>query len=160
MTNYLTLVITASFFCTLISALMSEKGAGKTAKVVVNLVMLAVVILPVINGLKTFSNNISLPVINDISSHNIDNEEDDVRVYREWLAKTTALKLSDEIEESVLHGTGIKVRVECPWHFEGDSVVFDKLKIFTASDKRYHENIENYVKLHFSLDGECLKEVE
>ncbi len=160
MANYLTLVITASFFCTLISALMNEKGAGKTAKVIVNLVMLAVIILPVINGLTTFSNNISLPVINDISSHNIDNKEDDIRVYREWLAKTTALELSNEIGESVHYGTGIKVRVECPWHFEGDNVVFDKIKIYTASDERYYENIENYVKLHFSLDGECFKEVE
>jgi hypothetical protein len=43
MAEYLTTVVTVSFFCTLISSLMAEKGAGKTAKTVINVVMLSVV---------------------------------------------------------------------------------------------------------------------
>lgn len=160
MSNYLTLVITASFFCTLVSSLLNEKGAGKTAKAVINIVMLCVIIMPIIKSLSSFSNNLAIPVIKDNNAHIIDNKEDDTRLYREWLAKTTASQLSENIQSSVKEGTGFDVRVECPWHFEGNNVVFDKIKIYTASDKRYFESIINYVKLHFSLDSECLREVE
>lgn len=160
MANYLTLVITASFFCTLISSLLQDKGAGKTAKAVINVVMLCIIILPVIKSLSSFSNNLAIPVIKDDSAHIIDNKEDDTRLYREWLAKTTATQLSENIESSIKEGTGLDVRVECPWHFEGDNVVFDKIKIYTASEKRYFESIVNYVKLHYSLDSECFREVE
>lgn len=160
MADYLTLVVTVSFFCTLVTSLLSEKSSGKTAKAVINVVMLAVVIMPIINAVATFSGNTAVPVIKEESVHSIDNTEDGIRSYREWLAKVTASKLSQEIEDSVRDGMGITVRVECPWHFEGDNVVFDKLIIYTASEKRYYEKITNYVKLHFSLDSACTREVE
>lgn len=160
MAEYLTLVVTVSFFCALVSAVMGEKGSGKTARAVINVIMLAVVVLPIVNAVANFSSNISVPVINEGYSHSIDNKKDDVTVYREWLAKVTATQLSEEIERSVKDGIGITVRVECPWHFEGENVVFDRLRIYTASEERYFEKIESYVKLHFSLDGTCTREVE
>lgn len=160
MADYLTMVVTAAFFCSLISSLVSDRGAGKTAKAVINIVMLSVIILPIVNALATFSSNLAIPVINEGYSHSIDNKEDDITVYREWLARVTASQLSEEIQTSVKDGTGITVRVECPWHFEGENVVFDKIRMYTASEERYFENIINYVKLHFSLDSECFKEVE
>lgn len=160
MGNYLTLVVTASFFCALISSLLNDKGAGKTAKVIVNITMLTVVVIPVISGIKGFKENLAIPVINEEYQHNIDNEESEKLLYRRWLAKTTASKVSEEIEKSVKSGTGITVRVECPWHIEGEDVVFDKIMIYTKSEKRYFQSIVNYVKLHFSFDCECFEEVE
>lgn len=160
MADYLTLVVTVSFLCTLVSSLLREKGSGKTAKAVISVIMLSVVILPIITAISNFSTNVSVPVINDEYSHSIDNKEDGITEYRRWLAKVTASQLSDEVEASVKNGMGITVRVECPWHFEGENVVFDKLKIYTACEERYFEKIVNYVKLHFSLDSVCTREVE
>lgn len=160
MANYLTSVITASFVCAVVSSLLKDNGTGKTAKAVVNIVMLSVMIIPIINGISNFSHDLAIPVINDEYRHSIDNKENEIILYRQWLARVTASELSDEIEKSVKSGTGITVRVECPWHTEGENVVFDKIKIYTASEKRYYERIVNYVKLHFSLECECQEEVE
>ncbi len=159
MADYLTLILTASFFASVISTLVKDKGAGKSARVVISLIMLSVIILPIVNGLKNFSSNIEIPVINENYSHIIDNKDNEMKIYREWLAKTTATQLSSDMELSIKNGIGIEVRVECPWHFEGENVVFDKVKIYTATDERYYEKIINYVKLHYSLDSECFEEV-
>ena len=160
MANYLTMVVTASFFCTLISSLLGERGVSKTAGAVVNIVMLAVVIIPILGAVKNFYSELAIPVINEEYRHSIDNKENETLLYREWLARVTAIGLSEEIEASVKSGTGISVRVECPWHTEGENVVFDKIRIYTSSEERYYESIERYVKLHFSLDCECFEEVE
>lgn len=159
MSEYLIIVVSASFFCAIVSALLGDRGVGKTSKTVISLVMLTIVILPVINSLITFSNNLAIPVINSYSEHINVNEDDELRGYREWLAKTTASELAAEIEKSIKNGMGFTVRVECPWHFSGNDVVFDKIQIYAASDERYFDKIKNYVKLHFSLDSECIKEV-
>lgn len=160
MADYLSFVIIASFFCTVVSALLNENGIGKTAKAVINIVMLVIVISPFLRGLCVFSDFVNVAVINSEQHHIIDSEEDDVKKYREWLANVTAKELSKEISESVRNGIGITVRVQCPWHFEAENVVFDKIRIYTSSQPRYYDSIENYVKLHFSLDSECIKEVE
>lgn len=160
MADYLVLIVTASFFCAVISSLLNDKGAGRTAKAIVKIAMLAIVVTPIISTVTNLSENLALPVINDEYRHNIDNKENEKLLYREWLAKVTASRVSKEIETSVKNGIGIDVRVECPWHAEGEDVVFDKIRIYTKSDKRNFLSIVNYVKLHFSFDCECFEEVE
>ena len=159
MSDYLISVLTASFICTVISSFMSDTGSAKTAKAVMSVIMAAIIIMPIISSLKNISENIAVPVINEKYSH-IDDTEDDVREYRRWLAEITAAEMSESIESTVKSGVGIDVRVVCPWHFEGNDVVFEKLKIYTSANERYFEKIETYVKLHYSFDCECIKEVE
>lgn len=160
MASFLTQIVVASFFCAIINALASEKGSGKTVKTVTSLVMLCLVIFPMVKSIISFYDKFDIPVINDRDEHINYSREDDTLLYREWLAKTTANELSETIKVSVKEGTGLSVRVECPWHFEGENVVFDKIKVYTSASKSYYESITNYVKLHFSLDCECYKEVE
>lgn len=160
MSGYLVTVITAAFFCSLINSLLTEKGAGKTAKSIVAIVMVMVTVLPILKFIVSFSKEISLPVINDYESHIIDSEDEDIRLYRKWLAETTAKELEKEIESSLKSGTGLTVRAECPWSFNGNDVVFDVVKLYTDADERYYKKIENYVKLHFSLESKCQKEVK
>ena len=159
MSDYLINVLTASFICTVISSFMGEKGSAKTAKAVMGVIMAAIIIMPIINSLKNISENVAIPVINEKHSH-IDSTEDDIREYRGWLAEITADEMSESIENTVKNGVGIDVRVVCPWHFEGNDVVFEKLKIYTSANEKYFGKIETYVKLHYSFDCECIKEVE
>ncbi len=153
MVEYLTLVVTASFFSTLIIELLGEKGSGKLAKVTVRLVMLAIVIFPITNALINFSGEIAIPVINNETLHNIDSEDADIKLYRQWLADTTAKELSNEIQASVKEGLGLDISVRCTWHFVGNDVVFDKIKVYTDADGAQFDKIQSYIKLHFSLES-------
>ena len=156
MAEYLTLIITLSLFCGIINIFFDEKGVGKTSRTVVNLVMLSCIVIPIIKTLVFFQDNVAIPVINENNLHINEVEESDTATYRKWLAKITAEDVAREIENSVKKYTGFEVRVECPWHVEEENVVFEKIKIYTSSDKRYHEKIENTVKLHYHLDAECI----
>lgn len=159
MSDYLISVLTASFICAVISSFIGEKGSAGTAKAVMSVIMAAIIIMPIINSIKNISENVAIPVINEKYSH-IDDTEDDIKEYRRWLAGITAEEMSESIETTVKSGVGIDVRVVCPWHFEGNDVVFEKLKIYTSANERYFEKIETYVKLHYSFDCECIREVE
>ena len=59
MSGYLVTVITAAFFCSLINSLLTEKGAGKTAKSIVAIVMVMVTVLPILKFIVSFSKEIS-----------------------------------------------------------------------------------------------------
>ncbi|MBE6650912.1 MAG: hypothetical protein E7613_06325 [Ruminococcaceae bacterium] len=159
MSEYLIGVVTASLICTVIGSFVSDKGSGKTAKAVISIIMTAIIIIPITSSLENISENLAFPVINERNAH-IDNTEDDIREYRGWLAGITATEMSKSIQGAIKENLGIDVRVVCPWHFEGDDVVFEKLKIYTGANERYFEKIETYVKLHYSFDCQCIKEVE
>lgn len=159
MYGYLTAVITTAFFCALINAILPQKGVGRLARSVVAIVMVTVTVFPIVRAVITFSEEMAIPVINEKSTH-INDSEEDLKTHRKWLAETAAESLCEEIARSVKDGTGLTVRVECPWHFSGNDVVFDEILLYTDADKRYYDRIENYVKLHFSLECECQKEIK
>ena len=156
MAEYLTLIITVSLFCGIINIFFDEKGVGKTSRTVVNLVMLSCIVIPIMKTLVFFQYNVAVPVINENNAHINEIDESDTVAYRKWLARITADEVAKEIESSVKKYTGFEVTAECPWHMEGEDVVFDTIKIYTSSDKRYHEKIINSVKLHYYLDAECI----
>lgn len=136
---------------------MGETKTAKCTKTVISVVMLSCIILPIINVLVFFKDNYTIPVINQNESHIIDNKEDDVILYRQWLAKVTADEVAKEIAQSVKKYTGIEVEIECPWHLEGENVVFDILTVYTSCDERYFDKIKNTIKLHYKLDSKCVK---
>lgn len=156
MADQIVLIVTVALFSSLIKALLGDKGVGKTANTVISAVLLFCVISSVMKGIVYFGENIAIPVINENEYHINENKED-MTLYREWLAKETALEISEEIEGAVKKYTGITVEVEVPWHLEGDNVIFDILKVYTDCDERYYEKIKNTVKIHYQLDAECIK---
>lgn len=157
MAEYLSVIITVSLFSAIIKVFLNEKGTSKSVNTVISVVVLACIIVPIINVLLFFKDNYAVPVINDSDSHIIDNKEEDIMLYRKWLAEATADEVSFEIEEAVKKYTGIDVEIECPWHFEGENVIFDVLLVYTNCDVRYYEKIKNTIKLHYKLDSKCIK---
>ena len=156
MSEYLGVIITISLFTAIINVFLGEKGISKSARTVTSIIMLACVIIPVIKTLVFFKNNIAIPVIKENTEHMIDKEEDE-DVYRQWLARSTAEEISKEISLSVKKYTGIDVEVECPWRLEGESIVFEVLRVYAKCDERYFDKIKNTIKLHYQLDAECIK---
>ncbi len=156
MAEQLTLIVTVALFASLIKSILGEKGIGKTVNVVISVILLFCVASSVIKAVVYFGQNIAVPVINDESAHILDNEEDRA-TYRQWLARVTADEISSEVEESVKKHTGFEVEVECPWHLEGDDVVFDVLRVYTDASERYYSKIKNTIKLYYQLDSECVK---
>lgn len=156
MAEQLTLIITVALFASLIKSLLGEKRIGKTANVVISVILLFCVASSVIKAVVYLGENIAVPVINDDSTHILDKEED-MATYRQWLASITADEISNEVEETVKKYTGLDVEVECPWHLEGDDVVFDVLRVYTDSNERYYSKIKNTIKLYYQLDSECVK---
>ena len=153
MTNYLTLVIVFTFICSVLSALITNKGVGKTAKSVISVIVLIVVISPILKFVRGFTQNFAEPVINFDYTHNIDNGNSDNLDHKKWLAKTTSDKLKKEIEESLLVNLKVEARVECPWKIEDENVIFDVIQIYT--EKKNFDIVKRYVKLHYSLESEC-----
>lgn len=156
MSEYLSVIIVVSLFTAIINVFLGERGVSKNARTITSVVMLACVIIPIIKTIVLFRDNLAIPVINENSQHMIDKEDDKV-VYRQWLAKTTADEISKEIAASVKKYTGIEVEVECPWHLEGESIIFDVLRVYTKCDQRYYNKIKNTIKLYYQLDSECIK---
>lgn len=151
MTKYLTIVIVFTFISSVVSVLITNKGVGKTAKSVINIIVLVVIIFPIINFVKSFNENFALPVINYDYSHNIDNT--DSLEYKKWLAKSTSKDLKKEIEESLLNNLKVESVVECPWRIEDENVIFEVIQIYT--EKKNFDIVKRYVKLHYSLESEC-----
>lgn len=156
MAEYLSLIITVALFSGILNAFIDEKGVGKVSRTVTSIVLLACIIIPIMKTLTFFRDNLSLPVIKEESAHINDIKESDTLLYRKWLAKVTAEDVSAEIKNCVKKYTGLDVEVECPWQVVEDSVVFGTIKVYTESDARYYEKIKNCIKLHYSLDAECI----
>ncbi|MBE6701399.1 MAG: hypothetical protein E7582_05885 [Ruminococcaceae bacterium] len=157
MADYLIFILSVSFFYTLTNTLLGEKGASKTARALLKIIVIALIISPIIKSLYTFTTNMAIPVIKQENEHIIDNEEDK-KMWRSWVAKVSADELTRELTESIKNNMGYDVRVLCPWHFENEDVVFDKIEVYAKCDKRHFKNIENYVKIHYSLD--CIVQEE
>ena len=54
MAEYLTLIITVALFGGILNAFFDEKGVGKTARTVVNIIMLSCIVIPVMKTLVFF----------------------------------------------------------------------------------------------------------
>ncbi len=156
MAEQLTLIVTVALFASLIKSILGDRGIGKTVNAVISVILIFCVASSVIKAVVYFGENIAVPVINEESAHILDKEEDRA-TYRQWLARVTANEISNEVEECINKHTGFEVEVECPWHLEGDDVVFDVLRVYTDVNERYYSKIKNTIKLYYQLDSECVK---
>ena len=65
MAEYLSVIVTLSLFSAIINAFLSDKGASKTVKSVISLILVTATIIPIVKNLALFKDNYSLPVINE-----------------------------------------------------------------------------------------------
>ena len=154
MKDYLTLIICTSLFCGIIKILLPNTGTG--ISFTVKIVALCVLLSPLMRWtgatIKT-----DFEVITEESLHSFDNEEADM-VWKRWLAKTTSLELSNDIQTRIHDEFGISARVEVPWYEEGGNIFFDKIRIVAECTDEKLKKINDFVKLHYSLESVCEKE--
>ena len=151
MKEYVMMIIGVSLICGVVKILSKNSSELSFA---VKIILICVIVAPIMKlSADSLANN-DFFVINENEEHTITNEDADA-LWRQFTAKTTAEKLSAELEEKIYGAYRIKTDIAVPWHLDGENVVFSVIEIIADCDERKCEIIENWVRLNYSLDSVC-----
>ena len=151
MKEYVLMIIGVSVICGVVKILSKNNSELSFA---LKIVLICIIVAPLTKLTADSFANDNFFVINENDEHTITNEDADV-LWRRFLAKTTAEKLSRELEEKIYDAYKIKADVSAPWHLDGENVVFSSIEIIADCDERKCESIENWVRLNYSLESVC-----
>ena len=151
MREYIMMIIGVSLICGVVKILSKN---SRELSFAVKIVLVCVIVAPMMKLSADYLVNDDFFVINENEEHTITNEDADF-LWRQFTAKTTAEKLSAELEEKIYDAYRIKTDVAVPWHLEGENVVFSVIEIIADCDERKCESIETWVRLNYSLNSVC-----
>jgi hypothetical protein len=152
MSEYIMLIVNVSVICAIIKILSPSNEA---LAFVMRIVIVCMLLSPLVNVMNNYCENGEFVVINGENEHTIDNKEADL-IWRRYMAKETATKLKDELEARISEAYKVSVEVSVPWKEEDGNIVFEIIMVKADCSEQTCKNIENWIRLHYSLESVCV----